>query len=252
MANYTFPRTMFTAGLALQLLLFSGTSVKGQESAAIAPPSNTDTFAETDSGHRIRVQHGELAKGNFQIAGVDLAGDTEALDQAARSLGTTSIHRSGDASASLAEACYQADGKDDNTLLIMQRGEVSPSFVLTVDRSYWKWKTACRKTWKVNKQITTASGLRLDLTQEQVLAILGLPTRRSHSPKIHRDSMAYEFLTRKKTDPKSFLRARQVHPEMSERDLEENYGKYDLSESINIEFLNGSLVLLEVGWSATT
>ena len=64
--------------------------------------------------------------------------------------------------------------------------------------------------------------------------------------------MAYEFLTRKKTDLKSFLRARQVHPEMSERDLEENYGNYDLSESINIEFLNGSLVLLEVGWSATT
>jgi len=39
---------------------------------------------------------------------------------------------------------------------------------------------------------------------------------------------------------------------MSEKELEQNYGHYDLWESINAEFVNNSLVTLVVNWSATS
>jgi hypothetical protein len=252
MLRRVFLGSMFSAYLVFILCLFYISGISAQESAKISPHSKTDTYAVTDSGHKIRVQHGELAKGNFQIAGVDLASEEEVLNQAVSSLGKVATHHSGDASTALREACYQATENGDSTILIIQRGEVSPSFVLAANRSYWKWKTPCMKTMKVNRKIATASGLRIGLSQEQVIGILGLPTRRSHNPKAFRDSMTYEFETRKKTDRESLLRARRQNPGMPDYEIEENYGYYDLGESIKTEFVNDSLVAIEVVWSATT
>ena len=235
------------------LLCFSlGSMTRGQGPTAVAPPSKTDTFAEGESGHKIRVQSGELAKGNFQIAGIHLAAYKEALDQAADILCKTATHASGDASTALEEACYQSSDRNDSTLLIIQRGEVSPSFVLAADRSYWKWSIPCRRSTKVTRQISTASGLRLGLTQEQVIAVLGRPTSRIQNHGLHRNSISYDFEMRRRTSQTWLMRSRREHPEMSERELEQNYGHYDLWESINAEFENDSLVTLVVNWSATS
>jgi hypothetical protein len=235
------------------LLCFSlGSLMRGQEPVVVAPPSKTDTLAEDESGHKIRVQRGELAKVNFQIAGIDLAAYKEALDQAADSLGKTATHASGDASTALEEACYQSSNLKDRTLLIVQRGEVSPSFVLAADRSYWKWNTPCRRSAKVTRQVSTASGLRLGLSEEQVIAVLGLPTSRIQNHKLHSDSISYDFEMRKRTNQTWLMRSRREHPEMSERELGQNYGHYDLWESINAKFVNDSLVTLVVNWSATS
>jgi len=237
---------------SMSLLLCFSLGSMTQEPVAVAPPSKTDTFAGDEPGHKIRVQRGELPKGNFQIAGIDLAAHKEVLDQAVDSLGKTATHASGDASTALEEACYQSSDRNDGTLLIIQRGEVSPSFVLAADRSYWKWSTPCRRSTKVTRQISTASGLRLGLTQEQVIAVLGLPTSRMQNHKLHSDSISYDFEMRKRTSQTWLMRSRRQHPEMSEKELEQNYGHYDLWESINAEFVNNSLVTLVVNWSATS
>jgi hypothetical protein len=251
MAALTLQESTIVASITFLLYLIPGSAAKGQAPAAVAPPKNTDTFAVNQSGHNIRVQHGELAKANFEIAGVNLTDYREALDEAASTLGKATTHTSGDASTHLEEACYQSADKNDRTLLIIQRGEVSPSFVLAADRSAWKWNTPCRRSTKVTRQMATASGLRLDLTQEQVIAILGLPTSRSHNERAHSDSVSYELEMRKRASQTSLIHSRREHPEMSEKELEQNYGYYDLSESIHGEFANDSLVELEVGWSAT-
>lgn len=86
-----------------------------------------------------------------------------------------------------------------------------------------------------------------------MIAILGLPTTRSHKAASGRDFMDYEFETKKKDSAQEFARAHQEHPGMSERELEDDdYGYYDLSETIKAEFLNNALVELDVYWTGTT
>ena len=57
----------------LILLATSAGCAAGQDALAVVQPQKGDTFATDEHGRKFRIQHGELAKGNFQIAGMDLA-----------------------------------------------------------------------------------------------------------------------------------------------------------------------------------
>jgi hypothetical protein len=218
----------------------------------VAPPSSTDTYAEDESGGKFRVQHGELAESNFKIAGVDLTSDEEVLDQAARILGKAAIVSTGDASTADSRACYRSANADDATRLYFHRGEVSPWFVLTSRFPASSQSSSCIETSVVNREIATGSGLRLGMTEDQVISILGLPTRRGRDQQNRMSYMIYEFETRKQSTPEAIARARKQYPKMSEKDLDDNFGAYDLSEIIKAQFADGALVELTVSWTGTT
>jgi hypothetical protein len=234
----------------LMFLACFGWRAAGQENAGVAPPRKSDTF-ETDDGRRVRIQHGELAKGNFQIAGVDLASEEDIFKQAARILGSVETRETGDASESDERACYRPIDKSDATRLYFHAGEVGVSFVLSSTTPASERDDVCRPSNKVARDLKTASGLHLGQTEEQVIAILGLPTRRSHNAKTGFDSMAYEYETKKRSSASDLANARKAHPRMSEQELMDNYGFYFLSESIEMKFAGGSMTELRVSWMAT-
>jgi hypothetical protein len=240
--------------LPLLLLGFPAHSTSGQQKLQIAPAKKSDSYAVEENGRRIRVQQGELARGNFQIAGVDLERDGEGvLKQAARVLGPAKTRATGDAALSDERACYQSLDSNDQTRLYFHEGEVAFWFVLSSEAPTSERGDVCRPSRKITRDIATASGLRLGQTEEQVIAILGLPTRRSHNTKTGHEFMAYEYETKKSAGPDELARARREHPDMNEDQLMVNdYGYYDLGESIRARFTNRLLTELTVSWVATT
>jgi hypothetical protein len=225
--------------------------MRGQTNSAVAPHRKSDTFAKTENGRRVRVQRGELAVGNFQITGVDLARDQEnLLDQAARILGRVGTTMTGDASTAQETACYRSADRGDSTVLLFGKGEVDYSFKLTSSDAVGDQAKHCLPSPKINRSLATGAGLRLGETPDQVIAILGLPTRRSQNTTLQQTVLAYDFQTRKKTAPRDLARFRQENIGMSEHDLEVNFGSYSLEQSIRATFERGSLAALLVDWSA--
>jgi hypothetical protein len=229
--------------------------LRGQDKPQVAPPSKSDSFETDEHGRKFRVQHREVAGTNFQIAGVDLAAREEVLEQAARILGGVETVATGDAAAFLERACYRPTEENDNTHLIFIRGEVSPYFVLSSESSSWKWKTPCRRSPKITRNIATASGLHLGQTQEQVIAILGLPTTHGRNVMSGRDDLAYELEVNKKMSPRDLAPYLQdelkQYPNLDRKTWIKNYGYYSLWVSIHAKFINDSLTNLEVLWSET-
>jgi len=238
--------------LLLMFLAVSGCRLVGQDDLGVAPARKSDTFAVDEKGKKFRVQRGEIRISNFKIAGVDLTLDEEILAQAARILGKVETTATGDAADSDRRACYRPLDEHDKTRLYFHRGEVSPWFVLSSGTPDTERNDFCRRSARITPNIATASGLHLGQTQEQVIAVLGLPTRRSHNALNHRDVMAYEFETKKKASPLELSRARERNPGMNEQELQNNYGFYDLDETISAKFDNNSLTELTVIWTATT
>jgi hypothetical protein len=227
--------------------------VKGQEKPQVAPPAKSDSYAKDENGRKFRVQHREVAGTNFQIAGVDLTANEEVLTQAARIFGKVETLATGDASTFMERACYRSANEKDGTRIIFERDEVSPSFVLSSEISSWKWKTPCKRSPKISQILGTASGLHLGQTEEQVIAILGLPTRRSRNVKNGRDALVYELDVKRKMTPEEvapFLKDElKLHPDLDQREYIREYGFYDLSEFIRAMFVDGKLTNLAIRWS---
>lgn len=227
----------------------------GQDMPRVAPPAKSDSFESDEHGEKFRVQHHEVAGTNFQIAGVDLAAREEVLEQAARILGRVETVATGDASAFLERACYRSTAEDDSTHLIFVRGEVSPYFVLSSEGSSWQWKTPCKRSPKISRSLATASGLHLGQTPEQVIAILGLPSRLSRNVQNGRDELIYELEVKKMMSTRELAPYLQDElkqlPNLDQKTWIENYGYYSLSESIHANFTKDSLTNLEVSWSET-
>jgi hypothetical protein len=224
--------------------------MRGQSNLGVAPPRKSDTFAVTENGQRLRVQAGELSPGNFRIAGIDLAREQDALDQAARVLGTVETKATGDASNFEETACYWSADSDDPTVLLLGKGEVDYFFNLMSRDTVRNQTQYCLPSLKISRSLSTGSGLRLGETPDQVIAILGLPTRRSRNTTLGAMVLAYDFETTKKTAPLDLARFRQKNPDMSEHDLEANFGSYSLGESIKATFERGTLSELWVDWTA--
>jgi hypothetical protein len=186
---------------------------------------------------------------------VDLAAKEEVLTQAARILGSVETVATGDAAAFLERACYRPKEENDSTRLIFVRGEVSPYFVLSSENSAWKWKTPCKRSPKITSSVTTASGLHLGQTQGQVIAILGLPTRRSRNVQNGRDYLIYEIEVKKKMSSSElapYLKDElKQYPNLNQKTWIENNGYYSLWESVHAKFINNALTNLEVLWSET-
>jgi hypothetical protein len=254
------PISLFTKRIAVPFLLCILSSIPiirlhGQDKPQVAPPSKSDSFETDDRGKKFRVQHREIAGTNFQIAGVDLALKGDLFTHILGTLGKVSTVWSGDAADSNHEACYRSAGENDSTHLIFSEGEVSRTFTLSSDGSVWKWKTPCKRSPIITRDIATASVLHLGQTQEQVIAILGLPTRHSRNVKNGRDNLEYVLEVRKKKSSREIALLLQnelkQYPNLYKKAWIENNGYYDLSVDINAKFINDALIKLEVTWIAT-
>jgi len=197
----------------------------------VAPPAKTDTYAVTNNGKKLRVQHREIAGTNFRISGMDLASKDEVLQQATKLFGNTPSVSSGDASTSNEQVCYMSLIENDNTHLIFGRGEVDSSFILSSDSSVWKGNHICNRSGKITRNVATDSGLHLGLTQTQVIAILGLATRQSRNVQQHKDALIYSIESKKKQGETSTF--------------------YYLSVNIDAQFVDDSLTRLTISWSLT-
>ena len=179
-------------------LVFPVAGLFGQDKPLIAPPARSDSYAIDEKGRKIRVQHRHIVGENLLIAGVNLALKGDFFANVFNLLGKFTTVASGDASTGLEEACYQSSAGDDPTLLIFGEGEVDRSFILTSDHSTWKWKIPCKRSRKISINVATSSGLHLGQTQDQVIAILGLPTWRSRNNMNGRDVLKYELEAKRK------------------------------------------------------
>ncbi|HEY0307177.1 MAG TPA: hypothetical protein VGB94_03395 [Acidobacteriaceae bacterium] len=242
--------------VAVLCLLIAVPNILGQTSKDIAPHQKSDTFLVNEKGKKIRLQHGELASTNFQIAGIDLTLNGELLGRAAKVLGSVSTTSSGDAADYDEQACYRSAVANDGTHLIFGRGEVNVYFVLSIDGSTRKKNAVCLRSEKITLDAATESGLKLMQTEEQVIAVLGLPTSRSGVSKEKREELRYEFETRKHVAPQELARqlkeALQKDPALNLREFHDNYDFFDLDESIRAQFVGDRLVRLTVSWVATT
>ena len=110
-------------------------------------------------------------------------------------------------------------------------------------------KQICRRTSKITPDIATASGLHLGQTQDQVIAIIGLPTSRSSNAKTHRDDLRYELEAKKKRDPKELAQLRKQNLDMRIEEFHENYDSYFLEVFVHATFIEDRLTILMIDWS---
>ncbi len=225
----------------------------GQDKPQVAPPAKSDSYATNEHGGKIRIQHREVAGANFQIAGVDLTARGDFFTRVFGVLGKVTTVWSGDGADSNHEACYRPVEENDRTHLIFGEGEVDESFTLSSDGSSWKWKTPCKRSSRITRSLASASGLRLGQTQEQVIAILGLPTSRSRNLQNGRDELVYELESKRDMSSRELAPILEDelkrHPNLDQRAFIKNYGFYSIEVSIHAKFVNVALTNLTVSWS---
>lgn len=230
--------------------------VLGQASQDVAPHKKSDTFAVDENNKKMRVQHGELVATNFQIAGVNLASQSNLLDIAARVLGKVSTSASGDAASYDEQACYRSTKANDATHLIFGKGEMDEYFILASSGSVKKVNAICLRSGRVTRDSATEAGLKLGMSEEDLISRLGLPTFRSSSSDKKREELRYEFETRKRTDSKEVALklkdALEKDPSLNIKTFHEDNDFYNLFESIHAQFIDSKLVQLRVSYVPTT
>jgi hypothetical protein len=232
--------------LFLQLGLPS-TRPAAQTSARVRQEDNSDWWSglrtvevEPDA---TEPQNRELPKSNFQILGVDL--DENMFSQAAAKIGKPALVERGDAATGREQACYVSTQGARRIYLIFEQGEVTFGFYLFEDGPAWSGSDACLASRLITKRLATASGLHLGQSPSQVIAILGAPSER------RKNELVYSLSVTKKTSPEDLQLERKANPSMNEKDIEENYGSYNLGAGIDARFVDSKLTFLSV-WTAET
>jgi hypothetical protein len=251
-------RSWFTVGKgALILGIFIAIPIArfhGQNKPQVAPAAKSDSIDIDENGNNVRVQEREIPGTNFRIAGVDLAASEDLFDQVTRILGKTEDEASNDDDFR-DEVCYSSAAPHDTTHLSFGQGNVEQFFVLSSDDSAWAWKIPCRPSVKITRDLATSSGLHLGQTQEQVIAILGLPTSHDRNMKSGMDEMSYDLKTEKKLSPQElapYLQDELKHnPKVDQSAWIKNNGFYSLWISVDASFRNDHLISLRILWSET-
>ena len=104
----------------------------------------------------------------------------------------------------------------------------------------WNGSNLCAKSPLVPGRISTPNGLRLGLSQSQVEAILGRPSRRSP------DSLTYILEAKKKTTVEQLKRLCAQNPALSDREFHEAFDFYYVNSFVDAKFTASKLVHLAV------
>jgi hypothetical protein len=164
------------------------------------------SYAENPETSNVRAQHRMPAASNFRILGITL-GDSHNRnfpDVIAR-LGNAAVISRGDASKGRSQICYSSTVKSEQVHLIFEEGELENSFYLFGNSLDWSGSDRCVSSKLISTSLTTASGLHLGQTRQQLEAMLGKPSiadekRSVYSFEVERTITPAEF---KKLYPKS-------------------------------------------------
>jgi hypothetical protein len=221
-------------------------SLHGQTPSTIPVSDKSDWWSATASENEENigpVLHREISDKNYQIAGINLL-DME-LATVYEKIGDAHPVQRGDASTWREQACYKSRSSERPVYLIFEHGEVNTSFYLFNEAKPWNGSGKCTQTEKVSATTATASGLRLGMTPEQVVGVLGKPSVRKQN------ELVYVVEVKRQTAPDALARARQQHPELTEEQFRQDYATYNLTVFVLARFSSAKLVYLGVSVTET-
>jgi hypothetical protein len=149
----------------------------------------------------------DIDRKNFEIAGADVG---TAFHILAAKLGKATVVERGDASTGRHQVCYMSGGAKPKTYLIFELGSEEGSgstFYVFTGGADWKGSNLCAKSPKVSQTLSTASGLRLGLSPDQVKSILGPPDTTVGG------KLVYSREFNRRATPAEFERQRQEYPD---------------------------------------
>jgi len=234
------------SALGLLFLLFAAHSI-GMSGQATSANDDSDWWSILRSPEEPiggKFQQREIANANFRITGVFLR--DYSLEAIERVMGVAPTTGRGDASTGREQACYVSSDAAHPTYLIFEQGEVNAAFYLFSETTPWNGRNLCVSSKRVSTNVRTNSGLHLAQTPEEVVKILGEPSERRG------DALYYLLHVEKKTPPDQFARVRAQHPELSEKQLHDDYDRYDLTVFICAKFRRSSMVYLAVSVAETS
>lgn len=231
----------FAVWFLLVIIGLTGNLAEAQKDTTVFPRNSSDWWSvlgsteEIDSGV---IQHRELSGANYQILGIDVRDFSFA--EVEKRLGNVSTVGRGDASTSREQACYMSPLAEHPTYLIFEQGEVALSFYLFSVTTPWDERNLCASSKQVTRGMKTNSGLRLGLTMNQVIGILGKPSKRLEN------ELDYFVTVKMKESSEALARARSQHPELSDKEFHEDYDEYDLTVFIRAQFDRSGMIYLAV------
>jgi len=214
-----------------------------------AAPANDDsdwwsiTRLPDDEIH-VKIQQREISNANFRIAGVNLR--DYSLQVISKVLGATPTTERGDASTGREQACYVSSDAAHPTYLIFEEGEVNSAFYLFSETTSWNGRDRCVRSKRVSRSIMTESGLCLGQTPEQVAKILGKPSERRGN------ALYYLLHVKKKTPLDQLTKIRTQHPELSDKEFYDDYGRYDFTVYICAKFDHAAMIYLGISVAETS
>jgi len=184
-------------------------------------------------------QRREPAENNFQIAGVTLDAPRNDFSVIRSKFGEGTEVERGDGGSGRNQICYVSTS--GSVHLIFEFGEINSVLYLFDGGPTWNGSELCGPSEAVSVNTSTASGLSLGLSLQQVKSILGDPSIATQS------KLVYYFGYRRKTPPETLARLRKSHPDMSDADFEYADGE----AYIEARFASGKLNYLAISKSET-
>ncbi len=222
-------------------LLMSGTA----RAQAVRLKDHTDWWSINNEDFRrgnVKAGTGIIQAGTFEIVGVALGKDQ--FKSLASKLGSATVVERGDASTGRQQVCYVAADPPKSAYLIFEFGEDENVYYLFRNGPPWSGHRLCTTSKLVSLGSSTASGLRLGLTQDQVGAVLGKPDATS------KDRLVYSREIREKTTPDEFSRIRGEYPEkLTDALAHQKFDFYSVEVYIEARFGTSGLDYLAVSKS---
>lgn len=197
-----------------------------------------------DNDEDVAWQKREPPAGTLRILGIDLE-ENWVNSQLSGKLGPATTVQRGDAATGRAQTCYRSEAGQGDIHLIFERGEVTENYYLFQGGPRWKGESFCMPSNLVTKSIRNGAGLGLGETRQQVMKLLGKPSLSSPS------RLVYFFSLQKKTPAEDLQNIRKSHPHMSEKELEEKFGSYDIWFEVRVRFRNSKCSYFGVLWGET-
>jgi len=193
----------------------------------------------------IKVLKKTPAESHLQIAGVTLGGQYDAFIRKIDSrFGQATIVERGDAASGREQICYASPS--GRIHLIFEFGEVESIVYLFEGGPEWKGSELCSTSPDLTASLSTASGLRLGLSLQQVKTLLGSPSLATP------DKLLYRFSYKMKTTAEERAQFRRDLPDISDQDLHKYYDYVGIQVDIEVSFSAGKLTHLAIskseGW----
>ena len=191
----------------------------------------------------IHAQNREVAESNFQIAGITLDTSRHDFSEIRSKFGEVTEVQRGDAASGRNQICYASPTRSVH--LIFEFGEINSVLYLFENGKNWNGSELCAASNAVASNISTASGLRLGISPEQVKSILGDPSTATPT------ALIYYFSYKSKTSPEDLAEMRKSYPDMSDAAFRENFEFADTEAYIEARFDSGKLNYLAISISDT-